>query len=86
MGLTAFDLNISSGLFFCKRKDTSANSCKMMFCFTMRKRYVLLSMPGNRKKTTMVRSALLLPTATFGRIELMVSIYATLTSVATTPM
>ena len=48
MRCAAFNPNISSTFFLWKRKDTSANSCRMMFCFTMCKRYVLLSMAGNR--------------------------------------
>jgi len=51
MGSAAFNPNISSSFLLWKRSDTSTNSCKMIFCFTMCKRYVLLPMSGNRNNS-----------------------------------
>ena len=50
MGSAAFNPNISSD-FLWKSSDTSTNSCKMIFCFTMCKRYVLLPMSGYRNNS-----------------------------------
>jgi hypothetical protein len=49
MKRAAFNPNIASA--FSKKTDTRAISCKMNFCFTMCKRYVLLPMAGNRNNS-----------------------------------
>jgi len=49
MECAAFNPNISSA--FLEKTDTRAISCKMIFCFMMCKRYVLLPMAGNRNNS-----------------------------------
>jgi len=51
MRCAALNPNISSCIFKWKKRDIGENSCKMMFCFTMCKRYVLLPVAGNRNNS-----------------------------------
>jgi hypothetical protein len=51
MECAAINPNISSDFCISKNVDSRAISCKMIFCFMMCKRYVLLPMAGNRNNS-----------------------------------
>ena len=51
MECAAINPNISSAFCFYKNGDSRAISCKMIFCFTICNRYVLLPMAGNRNNS-----------------------------------